>query len=59
MVLDGNLTQEYPDNVGFPQGSILDPKLSLLYINNLPDYPICNIDVYVEDTTLYSVQSDI
>ena len=59
VVLDGNSTQEYPDNAGFPQGSILDPKLSLLYINNLPDYPICNIAVYVEDTTLYSVQSGI
>ena len=59
MVLDGNSTQEYPDNAGFPQGSILDPELSLLYINKLPDYAICNIAVYVEDTPLYSVQSGI
>ena len=55
MVLDGNSTQEYPDNAGFPQGSILDPKLSLLYINNFPNYAICNTAVNAEDTTLYSV----
>ena len=35
------------------KGSILDPSLFLLYINDLDDV-ICNIAVYVDDTTLYS-----
>ena len=34
--------------------SILDPTFFLLYIKELPDDVICNIAIYVGDTTLYS-----
>ena len=54
VVLDGKSSQEYPVNAGVPQGSIIGPKLFLLYINDLPDDVICNIAIYADDTTLYS-----
>ena len=53
VVLDRKSLQEYPVNAGVSQGSILDPTLFLLYINELPDDAICNIAIYADDTTLY------
>ena len=53
--LDGKYIQECPVNAGFPQGSSLGPTLFLLYINDLPDDVICNIGIYSDDTTLYSI----
>ena len=54
MVLDGKSSQEYPNNAGVSQGSILGPTLFLLYINDLPDDVIANIAIYSDDTTLFS-----
>ena len=54
VVLDGKSSQEYPVNVGVPQGSILSPTLFLLYINDLPDNAICDIAIYADDATLYT-----
>ena len=41
VVLDGISSQEYPVNVGVPEGSILGLTLFLLYIDDLPDDLIC------------------
>ena len=37
-----------------PQGSILDPTLFLLFINDLPDVVFLRIATYADDTTRYS-----
>ena len=51
LVLDGKFSQDYPD---YPQGSIFELTLFLLYINDLPDDVICNIAICADDTSLYS-----
>ena len=55
VVLDGKHSQEYPVNARVPQSSILGPTVFLLEINDLPDDAICNIAIYVDDTTLCSM----
>ena len=54
MVLDAKSSQEYPVNIGVPQGFILSPTLFLLYMNDLHDDVICTIAIYADDTTVYS-----
>ena len=40
-------------NAGVPLGSILCPRLFLLYINDFPDNVICDSAIYANDSTLY------
>ena len=58
VVLDEKSSQEYPVNAEVPQGYILGPTLFLIYINDLPDDVICDVTIYTDDTTFYSVRID-
>ena len=58
-VPDGKPSQKYPVNADIPPGFILVPILFLLYINDLSDDVICDIAIYANDTTLYSLSSVI
>ena len=40
--------------LAFLKGLFLILHFSYLYINDLPDYLICSIVIYGDDTTLYS-----
>ena len=48
-----NVFTRNPVNAGVSQGFILGPTLFLLCINDLPGNVICDIAIYVDDTTLY------
>ena len=54
VVLNGKSSQENPVNAEVHQGSILDPSLFLLYINDFLDDVLFDIAIYADDTTLYS-----
>ena len=54
MALDGDFSQEHLVNAEVSQGSIIGPTLFLLYVIDLPDDVLCDIAIYVDDTTLYS-----
>ena len=55
MVLDEKASQEYSVNAGVCQGCFLSSTLFVLYINDHPDDVICNIYIYADDATLYSM----
>ena len=39
----------------FFKAPFLDPTLFILYINDLPDDVICDIAIYADNTTPYSI----
>ena len=53
MVLDGDTSTELPVSSRIPQGSVFDPILFLLYINDLPDNIKSNVRLLTDDTTVY------
>ena len=54
VVLNGQSSNWSLVEAGVPQGSILDPLLFLVYINDLPQGLRCNVKLFADDTSLFS-----
>ena len=54
IVLNGLNSEWREINSGVPQGSVLEPLLLLIYINDLPDGITSICKIFVDDTSLFS-----
>ena len=55
VVLNGQTSSQANVNAGVPQGSILDPLLFLIHINNIEVGLSSNAKLFADDTSLFSV----
>lgn len=57
--VNGQKTTSHFNSIGIPQGSVLDPLLLSMYINDLPEIcPAFNCQMYADDTVTYTHQLD-
>ena len=54
VILNGQVSSGKPISYGVPQSSVLGPILFSIYINNLPKICSTGIQMYADDTVLYS-----
>ena len=59
VVLNGQTSDWRKINSGVPQGSVLEPLLFLIFINDLPDVITSICKIYADDTFLFSKVYDI
>ena len=58
VVINGQHSDWVPILPGVPQGSILGPRLSLIYINDLPDNLNSLVKLFADDPSLFSKLHD-
>ena len=54
-VLNGKTSEWGSVTAGVPQGSILGPLFFLVYINDLTDNLKCNVKLFADDTSLFTI----
>ena len=59
VVLNGCQSDWKIIEAGVPQGSVLDPYLFLVYINDLPDNILVNMKLFADDSSLFNRVSDV
>jgi hypothetical protein len=55
VVINGQCASWASTNAGVPQGSILGPLLFLVFINDVVDYIVSDINLFADDTSLMNV----
>ena len=55
VVLNGSHSDWTEVTSGIPQGSVLDPKLFTIYINDLPDVLYNMAKIFADDIKLYAI----
>ena len=55
VVLNGQSSSWLSIRSGIPQGSVLGPLFFLIYINDLPEGLNCEVKLFANDTSLFSI----
>ena len=58
VIINGASSSWRPIKSGVPQGSVLGPLLFLEFINDLPEYLICNPKLFADDISLNAIMYD-
>ena len=58
VILNGQKSSWRPVKAGVPQGSILGPLLFLVYINDLPNELKSSVNLFADDTSLFTIVKD-
>ena len=59
VVLNGKSSDWLTVSAGVPQGSVLGPLFFLIYINDLVENVSCDVRLFADDTSLFSVVNDV
>ena len=59
VVVNGKYTEWIKVTSGIPQGSVLEPILFIIFINNMPEVTACCMKIYADDAKIYDRVNNI